>query len=183
MSAPSNAAIPDPNSPLPVRATRHDGTLVLAAGDHQAKHQAKRNRADGGSAGNPVNSTTSNRGANRKASNNVNINRNTNINRNVNVNRSANVNGNYNHGYNDHHGGHHYYNDHGHYYDEFWNPVTAAAAITATAIVVGAVVNSVPPSCSTVVVNAISYSQCGSTWYQPQYADGATHYVVVNAPQ
>jgi hypothetical protein len=33
-----------------------------------------------------------------------------------------------------------------------------------------------------VVVNGISYSQCGSSWYQRGYAGGSVTYVVVNAP-
>ena len=32
-------------------------------------------------------------------------------------------------------------------------------------------------------VNGASYYQCGSTWYQPQYAGSDVQYVVVNAPQ
>jgi hypothetical protein len=69
--------------------------------------------------------------------------------------------------------------------DSGWDdhPVAAAAAITATAAVaaaaIGSIVNSVPPSCSTVVVNGISYSQCSSTWYQPQYAGTSVQYVAV----
>jgi hypothetical protein len=33
------------------------------------------------------------------------------------------------------------------------------------------------------VVNGITYQQCGSTWYQPQFAGTSTTYVVVNPPQ
>jgi hypothetical protein len=61
--------------------------------------------------------------------------------------------------------------------------LATAAAITATAAVVGSIVRSVPPSCSTVVVNGVSYSQCGSSWYQPQYVGTTVQYVVVNPPQ
>jgi hypothetical protein len=49
--------------------------------------------------------------------------------------------------------------------------------------VIGSVVHTLPPSCSMVVVNGISYQQCGSSWYQPQFAGGNTTYVVVNAPR
>ena len=31
--------------------------------------------------------------------------------------------------------------------------------------------------------NGISYSQCGSTWYQPQYYGSSVQYVVVNPPR
>jgi hypothetical protein len=45
-------------------------------------------------------------------------------------------------------------------------PVATAAAVTATAtvtaVVIGSVVNSLPPSCSEVVVNQVTYLQCGS---------------------
>jgi hypothetical protein len=67
------------------------------------------------------------------------------------------------------------------------HPIAAAAAITgaaiATAAVVGSVVNAVPAGCGTVMVNGFSYYQCGSAWYQPQYAGSSVQYVVVNAPQ
>jgi hypothetical protein len=52
-----------------------------------------------------------------------------------------------------------------------------------TAAVVGSIVNTLPPSCSAVVVNQITYQQCGSTWYQPQFSGTSTTYVVVNPPQ
>ncbi|CAG9244373.1 conserved exported hypothetical protein [Paraburkholderia unamae] len=78
--------------------------------------------------------------------------------------------------YNDNHGG--WYNDH---------PVATAAAVTgavvATAAVVGSIVHSLPPSCSAMSVNGVTYQQCGSTWYQPQYAGTSVQYVVVNPPR
>jgi hypothetical protein len=33
-----------------------------------------------------------------------------------------------------------------------------------------------------VLVNGVSYQQCGSTWYQPQYVSGSVQYVVVVHP-
>ena len=71
---------------------------------------------------------------------------------------------------------------HGGYYDRRYNPVATAAAVTATAIVVGSIVNSLPSNCTTMVTNNISYRQCGSTWYEPRYSGGSTSYVVVNSP-
>jgi len=59
--------------------------------------------------------------------------------------------------------------------------VTATAVVTAA--VVGSIVNSVPPSCTTVMVNGLTYQQCGSTWYQPQFVGSSTSYVVVAAPR
>jgi len=82
---------------------------------------------------------------------NTNVNRNTNINRNtnVNVNRDVNVN------------------------------VHGAATAMVTAAVIGSVVNTIPPSCSMVVVNGITYQQCGGTWYQLQFVGTTASYVVV----
>ena len=87
---------------------------------------------------------------------------------NVNVNRSTNVNVDV-----DRHGG----------WDHDHHPVATAAAVTATAVVtaavVGSIVHTLPPSCTVVVVNGITYQQCGSTWYQPQYVGTQVQYVVV----
>jgi hypothetical protein len=106
----------------------------------------------------------------------------TNVNRNINVNRNANVNVNRNVNVNNN-----YYR--GGYYGGgcCYHPVATAAAVTAaavvTAAVVGSIVNSVPPSCTSVIVNGFAYRQCGSTWYQPQFSGTATTYVVVNPPR
>ena len=56
------------------------------------------------------------------------------------------------------------------------------AASVATAIVIGAIVSSLPPSCTTFVSNGIAYQNCGGTCYQPQYAGGNVQYVVVVHP-
>ncbi len=113
--------------------------------------------------------TNVNGGANLNRNVNANVNRNVNVNRNINVNNNVNVNG----------GG--YY--HGGYYD---HPVATAAVITAgvavTAAAIGSMVRTLPPSCSTVVVNGLAYQNCGNVWYQPQYAGTQVNYVVVNAP-
>ena len=117
-------------------------------------------------------------GGNYRSSAQVNVNRNTNVNRNANVNVNRNVNVNVNNNY---HGGAYYGGG------CCYHPVAAAAAVTATAVataaVVGSIVHSVPPSCSTVTVNGMTYQQCGSTWYQPQFSGTTTTYVVVNAPR
>jgi hypothetical protein len=56
-----------------------------------------------------------------------------------------------------------------------------AAAVTAAAI--GSTVYSIPSSgCSETTVNGVTYVQCGSTWYRPEYSGSSTSYVVVNAP-
>jgi hypothetical protein len=59
----------------------------------------------------------------------------------------------------------------------------ATTAVVATAVAVGTIVNSVPPSCSAVMVGNVAYQQCGSTWYQPRYSGSQVTYVVVNPPQ
>ena len=129
------------------------------AGDRQVRSQA-----------------TSTINHNRAGSANVNSNRNINANNvsnrnlnNVNVN-NVNVSGDFDGGWN---GG----------WDDDYHPLAAAAVIGGTAALVGSMVNSVPPSCVPVVVNGITYSQCGSTWYQPQYAGTSVQYQVVNPPQ
>jgi hypothetical protein len=80
---------------------------------------------------------------------------------------------------------------HGGYYGGYggccYHPVATAAAVTATAMVtaavIGSIVNTLPPSCTTVMVNGITYQQCGSSWYQPQFSGNTTNYIVVNAPR
>lgn len=109
---------------------------------------------------------------NRGTASNRNVNRNVNRNANVNVNRNVDV----------HVDGDRGWDDHYHYH-----PVATAAAVTATVAVTSAVVGSIvssPPStgCVTTIANGISYTQCGNTWYQPQYQGSQVSYVVVNPP-
>jgi hypothetical protein len=120
-------------------------------------------------------------GGNYRSSAQTNVNRNANVNRNVNVNNNVNVNRNVNVNVNNnYHGG-------GYYGGCCYHPVAVAAAVTATAVVtaavVGSIVHSVPPSCSSIIVNGLAYQQCGSTWYQPQFSGTTTTYVVVNPPR
>ena len=93
----------------------------------------------------------------------------TNVNQNVNVNRDVDV------------------YVHGGYGGCCHHPVATAAAVTATAVVTAAVVGSIlhtlPPSCTTVVVNGFAYQQCGTVWYQPQFSGTTTTYVLVNSPR
>lgn len=81
----------------------------------------------------------------------------------------------------DRRGGGGYYYGHNNY-----NPVATAVGVTAavmvTAAVIGSIVNTLPPSCSTVMVNGISYSQCGNDWYEPRYNGSSVSYVVVTNP-
>jgi hypothetical protein len=47
----------------------------------------------------------------------------------------------------------------------------------------GTTVVVLPPDCSSVVVDEIGYSQCGSTWYEPYYSSTSVQYAVVGPPQ
>ena len=109
----------------------------------------------------------SNRAANANINNNRNNIANNSGNRTVN---NVNVNGDFDG--NNWNGG----------WDDDYHPFAAAAVVGGTAAIVGSMVNSIPPSCTPVVVNGVTYSQCGSTWYQPQYAGTSVQYEVVNPP-
>jgi hypothetical protein len=106
------------------------------------------------------------------------VNKNTNVNRNTNtnVNRNTNVNVNSNR-----------HVDVDVDVDRGFHPigtvVAVGAAVVVTSAIVGSTVNSVPPSCVPVQVGAVLYQQCGSTWYQPQYAGTTVQYVVINPPR
>lgn len=146
----------------------HRGGGGARASAHTSVNRPSGNRGGGNrsnvNSGNRNNINSGNR-------NNVNINNN-----NVNVNRNTNINVDVD---NRHGGGWNHYDDH-------YHPVARGVAIGATAAVtaavVGSIVYSIPPSCTTVIVNGISYSQCGSTWYQPRYSGSSVQYVVVNSP-
>jgi hypothetical protein len=105
---------------------------------------------------------------------NVNVNQNTNVNRNVNVNQNTNVNVNRN------------VNVSGGYYGPSYHSGPSVAGVVAatvvTAAVVGSVVKSLPPSCTTVYANGLAYQNCGGTYYQPQYQGSNVTYIVVNQP-
>ena len=130
--------------------------LLIAAAPSLAQ------RRGGGGGGGNVSRGSAQTSVNRN--NDFNSNRNTNVNANVNRNTNVNVNRDVN--VNVHGGGCCYH------------PVATAAAVTATAAVtaavVGSVVNTLPPSCSAVMVGGVAYQQCGSTWYQPRFAGTST---------
>jgi hypothetical protein len=113
--------------------------------------------------------TNVNRNTNINANRNVNVNANRNVNVNVNVDRDVHVHGGY-------YGG-----------GCCYHPAATAAAVTATAMVtaavIGSVVHTLPPSCTVVMVNGLTYQNCGGTWYQPQFVGTTTTYVVVTAPR
>jgi hypothetical protein len=169
--APRSSARASVNQP-----SRNTGANANAGANRNTNTGANANRNANANANRNVNAnnnTNANRNVN--ANSNTNVNRNVNVNQNVNVNRDVNVNANRNY-YGGGYGGACCYN----------SGVGTAAAITAaavgTALVVGSMVNSLPPSCSAISANGVTYQKCGSTYYQPQFSGGNTTYVVVNAP-
>jgi hypothetical protein len=147
------------------------------AGGGAARAGGGAQRASGGVSTNRDISSTSIRSSqdvNRSVTRNGDIDRNVDVNRNVDVDRDLDVHGNF-------YGG----------YDRWGHPIAAGAAVGAAAGVAGAVTSAalgstvavLPPSCSTVVVDGIGYSQCGSTWYEPYYSGTTVQYMVVSPPQ
>jgi len=98
--------------------------------------------------------------------NSASVNRNVNVNStNVNVNRNVNVNT-------------------GCCYNNVGVGGAVAAGVVAGAVVGSAIAASaLPPACSAVVVNGITYQSCGGAWYQPQYSGSQVTYIVVNPPR
>jgi hypothetical protein len=98
------------------------------------------------------------------------LNRNVNVDRDIDVNRNIDVDADY---------------------DRWGHPIARGAAIgaaagvtaAATSAALGSAVAVLPSNCTTVIVDGIGYSQCGSTWYQPYYMGTTVQYSVVNAPQ
>jgi hypothetical protein len=68
-----------------------------------------------------------------------------------------------------------------------YHPVARTAAVVGTAAVtaavVGSVVSTLPPSCTSIVVNGVAYQQCGGAYYRPSYAGTTINYTVVNPPR
>jgi len=163
----------------PQAATQNDDIRLMARGGGGMRGGGGGMRAGGMSRGGGGFSGGA-RDVRSSASGNVNFNgnRTTNINRDTNINRNTNINVN-----NNIHG-----ECLGGCYNRGWDhPVAAAAAVTAaavtTAAVVGSIAYSIPPTCTTAFVNGISYYQCGSTWYEPQYVGTDLQYQVISPPQ
>ena len=70
-----------------------------------------------------------------------------------------------------------------HHHHPVATAVGVAAAVSVTAAVIGTIVHTLPPACSVVVVNGITYQNCGGTWYQPMYAGTQVTYVVITPPR
>ncbi len=113
--------------------------------------------------------------------------------RNVNINKNVNVRGDGHHHDDHHHDNHHHddhypppprhYDDHYHHHHDDIGTALAIGAITG--LVVGSIVSaaSMPPSCTSEMINGIAYKRCGSTWYQPRYSGDQVTYIVVNPPR
>ena len=72
-------------------------------------------------------------------------------------------------------------------YDRWGHPVArgvaaGVAAGVATSIALGTRVAVLPAGCATVIAGGITYSQCGSSWYQPYDSGDTVQYVVVGSP-
>jgi hypothetical protein len=69
--------------------------------------------------------------------------------------------------------------------DNYWGyggvGVGAAVAV-GTAVAVGAMVSTLPPSCNTVVVDGVTYQNCGGTYYAPRYDGPNVVYEVISPP-
>lgn len=132
------------------------------------------------------------RSSSKSSVSNKNVNRNNNSNRNTNINSNKNVNVNSNRNNNvninrdrdididvdvDHHHGCCYDNHH-----HGMGVVGAVATVAVTAAVVGSIVNTLPPACTVVYANGITYQQCGGAYYQPRYVGTSVSYVVVGSP-
>jgi len=151
------------------------GALTLAVMVLTAIHEADAQRVRGGGAATATRSTatrttaSANRGAyggsysGTASASRTTVHRNATVNRNVNVSRNVNVdvdNGCCGNG----------------------QALAVAGAVALTAAAVGTVAHSIPPSCTAVVSGGVTYQQCGSTWYQPQYAGTSVTYVVTSPP-
>ena len=62
-------------------------------------------------------------------------------------------------------------------HDHYHGGAVVGAAVV-TAVAVGTIVATLPPSCSTVIVNGVSYHNCAGTYYVPS----GSQWVVVEAP-
>ncbi|WP_233236844.1 hypothetical protein [Bordetella sp. LUAb4] len=96
------------------------------------------------------------------------------------------------HHHDDHHDDHHHDDDHHHHDDYYYgyssgwyvDPFAAGVvAGAATAAVIGSMVNTLPAQCTTVIVNGLTYQQCGPTWYQPVYVGPTVQYQVIVSPR
>jgi hypothetical protein len=62
------------------------------------------------------------------------------------------------------------------------NPLARGMVVAGTVAAIGSIVRQPPANCVPVAHGNVTYQQCGSTWYQPQYAGSNVQYVVVAPP-
>lgn len=134
------------------------------AGNAHRSHSSNRNRNT---------NRNTNKNVNRNVNKTKNINKNVNRNKNVNVNVNKNVNVNHNSRY---YGGH----SRGYYGYYHGSPLMAFT----TGLIIGSVIaaSTMPSTCTTVVVNGISYRRCDNSYYQPFYEGDTLVYKVVVSP-
>lgn len=156
-------------SAIPYRLVAVAAAVMFAAFASQADARGTRTSVGGSANASRSASASSSANVNRSA----NVNSNTNVNRNVNVNSNVNVNRNVNVDVDND------WNDH---YHPVARGVAVGTAVAVTAAAIGSVAYSIPPSCVPVMANNMTYQQCGSTWYAPQYAGSSVQYVVVAPP-
>ena len=131
--------------------------------------EAKRSRGGGAHRGGGK------RNVKRNVNRNKNVSRNRNVNKNVNRNVNKNVNVNVNHS-------NRYYGGHSRGYYGYYRGAPLMAFTTG--LVIGSVIaaSTMPTTCSTVVVNGISYRRCDNAYYQPFYEGDTLVYKVVASP-
>ena len=67
--------------------------------------------------------------------------------------------------------------------DRHWGyPVGAGAVAVGTAVAVGAIVSTLPPNCTSIVAEGVTYQNCGGTYYAPSYDGPNVVYEVVSPP-
>jgi len=98
------------------------------------------------------------------------------INRHGDININKNVNVNVNKKYYNRGGSRH------RYYNHYNAGAFAAGLIVGTAISASAYSSAYPSGCVATFVGNTTYYQCGTTWYQREYASSGTTYIVVNNP-
>lgn len=116
-----------------------------------------------------------NRNVHRSGHLNRNVNRNINRNVNRNINRNRNVNVNVNHYGGGYRGG--YYGGYGYYHG---HPILAFTGAVAIGSMIAAA--TMPKTCTTVVVNGISYRRCDNAYFQPFYQGDTLVYKAVASP-
>jgi len=71
--------------------------------------------------------------------------------------------------------------------DDHWHPAAGAAMWTRaaglTTTPVGSIAYTLAPTCTPAHVNTVTYYQCGSVWFQPQFAGTTVTYVAVDDPR